>query len=50
MLIIAGHSNPEKSAITKVNKHAASVYLLFTHCSFDNTGKKYGYYRRKDTL
>ena len=31
------HSNPENSSTTKMNNHAASVYSLFTNCSFDNT-------------
>ena len=30
------HNNPEKST-TKVNKHTASGYSVFTHCSFDKT-------------
>ena len=34
------HNNPEKSSATKINKHTASVYLLFTHSSFDNTKKQ----------
>ena len=29
------HNNPEKSSITKINKHTPSGYSLFTHCSFD---------------
>ena len=32
-------SNPEKSSTTKINKHTASDYSLFTHCLFDNTKK-----------
>ena len=32
-------SNPEKSLATKINKHTASGYSLFTHCSFDITKK-----------
>ena len=31
------HNNPEKSSTTKLNKHTASGYSLFTHGSFDNT-------------
>ena len=26
------HVNPNESSTTKVNKHASSGYLLFTHC------------------
>ena len=29
------YSNPEKSSETKINKHKASGYSLFTHFSFD---------------
>ena len=35
------HSNPEKSSIIKINKHAASCYSLFTHCSSDVTKNKH---------
>ena len=31
------HRNPKKWVTTKVNKHSACVYSLFTHCSFDTT-------------
>ena len=34
------HNNPEKSVTTKINKHTASGYSLFTHCSFDVTKNK----------
>ena len=44
------HSNPEKSSTTKINKHIASAYLLFTHCSFDATKSKHDYYRAKDCM
>ena len=33
------HNNPKKPSTTKINKHAASGYSLFTHCSFDTTQK-----------
>ena len=33
------HDNPEKSLTTKINKHIASGYSLFTRCSFDATKK-----------
>ena len=39
------HSNPEKSSTTKINKHTASGYSLFTHCSFDTTKNKFDYHR-----
>lgn len=32
-------NNSEKSSITKMNKHTASIYSLFTHCSFDVKNK-----------
>ena len=43
-------SNPEKLSTTKINKHTASGYSLFTHCSFDATKNKHDYYRGKDCL
>ena len=33
--ISACHNNPKKSSTTKINKHTASGYSLFTSCSFD---------------
>ena len=33
------YDNPKKSLATKINKHTASGYSLFTHCSF-NISKK----------
>ena len=44
------HSNPEKSSTSKKNKHAASGYSLFTHCSLDATKNKDDYYRGKDCM
>ena len=41
------HSNPEKSSMTKINKHTASGYSLFTSCSFAVTKNKHDYYRGK---
>ena len=41
------HSNPKKTSATKIDKHTASGYSLFTHCSFDATKKKLDYYRGK---
>ena len=43
------YNNPEKSLATKINKHTASGYSLFTHCSF-NISKKHNYYRGKDWM
>ena len=31
------HNNPRKSSTTKINKHTASGFSLFTYCSFDTT-------------
>ena len=31
------HNNSEKALTTKTNKHTASGYSLFTHCSVDTT-------------
>ena len=44
------HNNPEKSSITKINKHAPSGYSLFIHCSFDTTKNKLDYYRDKNCI
>ena len=44
------HNNPEKSSATKINKHTASGYSLFTHCSFDTTKNKLAYYRGKNCM
>ena len=44
------HNNPEKSSITKVNKHTPSCYSLFTHCSFDTRKNKLDYYRSKNCM
>ena len=41
---------PKKSSTTKMNKHTASVYSLFTHCSFDTTKNKLDYYRGKGCM
>ena len=40
--------NPEKSSTTKINKHAASGFSLFSHCLFNTTKNKHDYYRGKD--
>ena len=42
------HNNPEKSSTTKINKHTASGYSLFTYCSFDATKNKLSYDTGKD--
>ena len=42
------HNNPKKSSTTKINKHSASGYSLFTHCSFDATENRLDYYRDQD--
>ena len=44
------HNNPEKSSRTKINKHAPSGYLLFTHCSFDTAKNKLDCYGGKNRI
>ena len=44
------YNNPEKSSTTEINKHTASGYSLFTHCSFDETKNKLDYYRGEDCM
>ena len=44
------HNNPEKLLTTKINKHRASCYSLFTHCSFDTTKNKLDYFRGKNCM
>ena len=44
------HNNPEKSSTTKINKHTASGYSVFTCCSFDTTKNKLDYYRDKNCM
>ena len=44
------HNNPEKSSATKINKPTPSGYSLLTHCSFDTTKNKLGYYRGKNCM
>ena len=36
------YTNREKSSTTKVNKHTACGYSLFTHCSFGSDNSKHG--------
>ena len=44
------HNNPKKSSTTKINKHTASGYSLFTHSLFDDTKNKHDYYRGKGCM
>ena len=44
------HNNPEKSSMTKINKHTPSGYSLFTHCSLDRTKKKLDHYRGNNCM
>ena len=44
------YNNLKESSTTKINKHIASGYSLFTHCSFDKTKNKIDYYRGKDCM
>ena len=44
------YNKPKESSTTEINKHTPSGYSLFTHCSFDKTKYKLGYYRGKDCM
>ena len=44
------HSNPKMASTTKINKHTASGYCIFTHSQFDATKNKHDYYRGKDCM
>ena len=44
------YNNLEESSTTEINKHTPSGYSLFTHCSFDKTKNKLGYYRGEDCM
>ena len=44
------HNNSKKSSTTKMNKHRARGYSLFTNCSFDTTKNKLDYYRGKNCM
>ena len=44
------YDNPEKSSTSKINKHTPSGYLLFTHCSFDETKSKLSHDRSKNCM
>ena len=41
------HNSSNKLSTTKVNKHTAWKYSLFTQCSFDCDRNKHDYYRCK---
>ena len=43
-------NNPNESSTTKINKHVASGYSIFTHCSFDESKNKLNYYRKDDCM
>ena len=38
-------NNPEESSATKLSKHAASFYSLFTHFSYDSSKSKHNFCR-----
>ena len=44
------HNNPKNSLATKINKHTASGYSLFTHSSIDATKNELDYYRGKNCM
>ena len=43
-------NNPNESSTTKINKHAPSVYSMFTYCSFNESKNKLNYYRKGDCM
>ena len=43
-------NNPKNSSSTKISKHTASGYSIFSHCSFDNAENKLDYYRGNDSM
>ena len=43
-------NNPEKSSITKINKHISSGYLFFTCSSFNTKENNLDYYRGEDCM
>ena len=43
-------NNPKELSTTEINKHTASGYSLFTHCSFDKTKNKLNHYKGKDCM
>ena len=44
------HNNLKKSSTIKINKHTASGYSLFMHCSFDATTNELDCYRGHDCM
>ena len=44
------HNNPKNSSTTKITKHLASGYSLFTNCSFDETKNSIYHYRGKECV
>ena len=44
------HNNLKKSSTTKINKHTASGYSLYTHCSFDAAKNKLDDCRGQDCM
>ena len=44
------HNNPKKSLTTKINRHMAYGYSMFTHCSFDAAKNKPDYYGGHDCM
>ena len=44
------YSSPGKSSTTKINKHTACGYSLFTHCLLGDTKNKHDYYRGEDCM
>ena len=43
-------NNPRELSTTEINKNVPSDYSLFTHCSFDKTKNKLGYYKGEDCM
>ena len=43
-------NNPEESSSTKLSKHAASFYSIFTHFSYDSSKSKHNFYRGADCM
>ena len=44
------HNNPKNSSTTKIIKHRASGYSLFTNCSFDAAKNNFDCYKGKDCM
>ena len=43
-------NNPKRSSATKIDRHAASGYSLFTHSLFAVTKRKHDFPRVKDCM